>query len=226
MPYAEHHDSRFSSHRILIAGSLLAFMAGYINLVMLYLFSVPVSHMTGATTRLSADLGQLNFVDLQLLLSIALGFLLGAVLSGVIIGRERLHENLGYGFALILQGSLLGIATLLAVLDIKYAVSLGAMACGLQNAMASSYRGLMIRTTHVTGTVTDIGVFIGQRLRGRRVHAWKLFLLLALWLAFFFGGLFGVLAYRAAAMYSLAAPAAISLALGGYYLHWLKHRPE
>jgi uncharacterized membrane protein YoaK (UPF0700 family) len=41
-------------------------------------------------------------------------------------------------------------------------------ACGLQNAMVSTYSGAIIRTTHITGTVTDLGAMIGQYLRGHR----------------------------------------------------------
>jgi hypothetical protein len=42
-----------------------------------------------------------------------------------------------------------------------------ALACGLQNAIGSSYCGLQIRTTHISGIVTDLGTMIGQWLRHR-----------------------------------------------------------
>src|SRR4051794_3139873 len=68
---------------------------------------------------------------------------------------------------------------------------LAATACGLQNAMSSSYCGLMIRTTHVSGVVTDLGVMIGHWLRHRRIALWKLKFLVALLLAFGVGGIGG-----------------------------------
>ena len=37
-----------------------------------------------------------------------------------------------------------------------------AAACGLQNAMCTSHFGAIIRTTHLTGTVTDIGSTLGR----------------------------------------------------------------
>ncbi len=228
MPYAifEGTDRRFSNQRVFWIGAILAAMAGYLNLIMLNLFQVPVSHMTGATTRLSGDLGSLRVDDLLLVASIFFGFLLGAILSGLVVGPQTMQENPRYGYALIFQGLLVAAATALGVLGVQWGVAFGATACGLQNAMAASYRGLVLRTTHVTGIVTDIGVFLGHRLRGRRIHVWKLWLLITLLGGFFVGGLGGVFAYRALGMYALGGTALLSLALGGYYLHWLAHRPE
>jgi uncharacterized membrane protein YoaK (UPF0700 family) len=68
---------------------------------------------------------------------------------------------------------------------------LAAAACGLQNAMSSSYCGLMIRTTHVSGVVTDLGVMLGHWLRHRRIVMWKLKFLVALLSSFGSGGFVG-----------------------------------
>jgi uncharacterized membrane protein YoaK (UPF0700 family) len=43
------------------------------------------------------------------------------------------------------------------------------MACGLQNAMATGYSGAVIRTTHVTGIVTALGIAVGLAARRERV---------------------------------------------------------
>lgn len=40
-----------------------------------------------------------------------------------------------------------------------------AAACGLQNGMTSSFPGMAIRTTHFTGTVTDLGLLVGRSYR-------------------------------------------------------------
>merc|ERR1719401_1610209 len=80
-----------------------------------------------------------------------------------------------------------------------------AAACGLQNGMATSYSGAVIRTTHVTGIATDIGLICGRScvafakrtLRGQDVHldpleeGRKLMLLIILGLAFVVGVVFG-----------------------------------
>jgi uncharacterized membrane protein YoaK (UPF0700 family) len=43
-----------------------------------------------------------------------------------------------------------------------------AMACGMQNAMTTRYSGAVVRTTHLTGMFTDMGLLIGHMLRSDR----------------------------------------------------------
>lgn len=44
-----------------------------------------------------------------------------------------------------------------------------------------------MRTTHVTGTTTDIGLFLGRRLVGNSDYMWKVQVLVCMYLSFFFG---------------------------------------
>jgi Protein of unknown function (DUF1275) len=43
-----------------------------------------------------------------------------------------------------------------------------AMACGMQNGMTTRYSGAVVRTTHLTGMFTDMGLLIGHLLRSDR----------------------------------------------------------
>lgn len=100
---------------------------------------------------------------------------------------------------------------------------LAATACGLQNAMSSSYCGLMIRTTHVSGIVTDLGVMLGHWLRHRRIVAWKLRFLLALLFSFGGGGFVGASLDLVYGPVCLLLPAATSI-LGGAFFFAILHR--
>ena len=40
--------------------------------------------------------------------------------------------------------------------------------------MSSVYSANLLRTTHMTGTSTDIGLFLGQWMRGNKTNVWKL----------------------------------------------------
>lgn len=202
---------------------LLAGVAGYVNVVVLGVFHVPVSHMSGAVSRLGVDLVQRSGGDLTLVLSIVAAFLGGAMLSGVIIGSRKLAPGRRYGAVLLLEGAVLALAAVQLHHRRPSGIPLAAMACGLQNAMASSYFGLVIRTTHVTGIVTDIGVFIGHWIRGRRVQPWKLLLLLSILLGFFGGGVAGQLAYVRVGTSALGIAAAGCVMAGGGYVLW-RHR--
>merc|ERR1712129_339902 len=67
-----------------------------------------------------------------------------------------------YDFCLLGVAVLLVATTLLA--DYKVARYLAAGACGLQNGMVTMWTGAVVRTTHVTGLLTDVGLIIGRLL--------------------------------------------------------------
>ena len=70
------------------------------------------------------------------------------------------------------------------------------MACGLQNAMTTKFSGNMIRTSHATGALTDIGLTLGRMARGRKDSLWKLGLLVPMTLSFFIGGVLAAALFR------------------------------
>ena len=204
---------------VFAGGAALAVTAGYVNVVSLGAFSVPVSHMTGAVSRLSTDVVTGNRTDLFLILSIIGGFAFGAAAAGAVIGDGQLQPGRRYGVTLVLEALALGCASTMLQAGYRGGVAAAAIACGLQNGMASSYYGLIIRTTHVTGIVTDLGVILGQWLRGRRVEVWKPLLLIGLLFGFFAGGLAGQLMFLWRGVGALLPAAVACLAAGiGYYV--------
>lgn len=205
---------------IIGGGVGLAALAGYVNVIALGVFAVPVSHMSGAVSRLGIDVATGNAADLWLVVLILMGFLLGAALSGAIIGEPQLQPGRRYGAAMMVEALALAGATVLLTAGSRSGIPLVALACGTQNAMASSYYGLIIRTTHVTGIVTDLGVIAGQRLRGVRVERWKPALLLGLLGGFLVGGVVGQVAVDRVGPTAMA-PAALGCFVGGLgYYRW------
>ena len=210
--------------RHLLPGALaLTFIAGFINSVALGFFHAPVSHMTGAVSHLGLDLSRRQWADAAAALAIILGFGTGALLTGLVLGSLHLLPGRRYGVVLICEGLFLGCATGLLIVHHRFGLPLVAMACGLQNAMTSSYCGLMIRTTHVTGTVTDIGVMLGHWLRHRQIDWQKLSFLTSVFLAFGAGGAFGAIAdsFLGAASLGIAATACL---ISGTLFFVLTHR--
>ncbi len=227
MPYSPPADERFAlavRPWLFFYGPLLSAVAGFVNVVLLGIYHVPVSHMSGAVSHLGIDLSGRNLAALEGPLAIFFAFLAGAVLSGIVVGGPRVRPGRRYGVAMMLEGVLLGAAALVLLSGNRGGVPLAAMACGLQNAMASSYCGLILRTTHVTGIVTDIGVMIGQLLRRRMVEAWKFLLLSSILGGFFFGGLAGGLAYTRWGIASLFLVSCGCLAVGLLYYLWRRRR--
>lgn len=206
---------------VFVGGAALTATAGFVNtLLLLAATHIPVSHMSGAVTSFGLEIMQAGQGHLAVVVRVILGFVCGAILSGVIIGNHHLRPGRPYGVALIIEG----IAFALAAWGWN-TVALAAFGCGLQNGMASSYLGLVIRTTHVTGIVTDLGVLIGNGLRHRHITWWKLILLACLLSGFVLGGVLAVLCHRQwgqAALYGVAA--GVTAAGLCYFAYWHRRR--
>lgn len=147
----------------LVFGAMLSANAGFVNAVFLGSLFNPVSHATGSLAQVSSAVLAGDARGLVLLAVVVLAFFGGAVLAGVMLARP-LHKGRRYGAALLLQAVLLAVAPLVVAAEFLTAgATLGAAAAGLQNGMSSNYRGMTIRTSHMTGTLTDLGVFLGRR---------------------------------------------------------------
>ena len=96
---------------------------------------------------------------------------------------------------------------------------------GLQNAMCTSFSGLVVRTTHMTGIVTDIGNILGQACR-KDTHAelWRLKVHVPLLFGFLFGGFIGELGWLWLGEGSLLIPCFFTGGVAVLYLSlpWVK----
>merc|ERR1719277_2035145 len=144
-----------------------------------------------------------------------------------------------YGTALVGNSAVFLITA--AFIDEYYAAFFAATASGLQNAMCTSHFGAIVRTTHVTGTVTDIGstmgrmatVFLRKGLRQSRlnvveraevaVDAKKLLVLLPMWLCYLSGTILGAYLETVLKVYALALPASLTMSVGLVYLLFRRH---
>jgi uncharacterized membrane protein YoaK (UPF0700 family) len=216
MPDSQPKTTRF----VLTSASLLAALAGYINTIFLSLYLLPVSHLSGTLSRFSLDIGKLDLGDLGQISGILVGFLLGAMLSGLVIGNSTVQLGRRYGVVLVLEGLFLALSAWLLHFIPLLAVALASLACGIQNGMASNYRGMIIRTTHVTGVITDLGVLLGRWLRHKKVDTWQFALLVLTILAFLLGGLFGAIMTRFFAGDALWFAAGVTATIGSVYFVW------
>lgn len=91
-------------------------------------------------------------------------------------------------------------------------------------ALAATYSGAVVRTTHVTGVVTDLGIAIGRRLRGDSVPANQPTLLAILFADYLLGGATGALIYHRAGSATLVIPAAVTALLALSYSGFVKFR--
>jgi uncharacterized membrane protein YoaK (UPF0700 family) len=203
----------------------LAFIAGIINVVGILGFQhQAITHLTGNTSMLASAVANLDLANAFHFAAIIGSFVAGTALSGFIIQDSVLQLGRRYGLALFLESLLLFAAVPLLDRQNLCGLYAAACACGLQNAMASTYSGTVVRTTHISGMFTDLGIFLGHALRGLTVDSKRLRLCVLVITGFFCGGIAGAIAFRFVGSNALLIPAAFTGGASvGYTLYRVCH---
>jgi uncharacterized membrane protein YoaK (UPF0700 family) len=194
-------------------GLVLAFVAGAINAGGFLAVNQYTSHVTGMVSSLADNLA---LGEIGLVADAAVGvcsFLLGAICCSVMVNLARRRGLASeYALPLLLEAGLIlafGLAgaqlSAYQGLLLPFTVILLCFIMGLQNAMVTKLSNAVIRTTHMTGIVTDLGIEIGRLLYWNRddaapspVHAdrGRIAVLAALLGCFLAGGLTGAFGFR------------------------------
>lgn len=213
-----------------VGAATLACIAGMVNAVGYLGFEhQAVSHMSGTTTMLGIALATADWRAVADLWGVLIAFSLGAMLSGLIIQDSTLRLGRRYGVALSLEAVLLAVSVPLYLRHPIDGALTSAMACGLQNAMVTTYSGSVVRTTHLTGMFTDLGIGLGHFLRRMELPVFRLILSFVIITAFLVGGMFGAWLFRTMSYYALLVPSALTGITGtGYaiYRHWSLRRAQ
>ena len=170
---AQAHSFR-SKSRLAIS---LSWVAGFTNVIILILCGQTVSHMTGNSTRFGNAVGNLllqrpgagnELIYFGFILAL---FLLGAITSGAMTERSHTGRSSKYAVPITLEAVLLSVLLILLLIRPDSArdpathrglffllTGLSAFAMGLQNATITRISGAVVRTTHLTGVITDLGL--------------------------------------------------------------------
>jgi len=204
-----------------IGAVTLACVAGMVNVIGYLGFEhQAVSHLTGTTSLLGAAIAHGDGRAVIHLWGVLIAFCLGAMLSGLIIQDQTLQLGRRYGVVLALEAALLLAAIPLFKQEQISGALLAAVACGLQNAMVTTYSGAAVRTTHLSGMFTDLGIGLGHLLRGMPLPVRRLTLSGLIISGFLGGGVLGAWLYRHFGYDALLAPALLTGGTGvGYVLY-------
>jgi uncharacterized membrane protein YoaK (UPF0700 family) len=226
----------------------LSWIGGYTNVVALLSIGTVVSHVTGTATQLGHWLGAGDARQAMFFAYLLFTFTLGAVLSAYLTESAKRR---GWRSKYVLP---IGLEALLLLLLAIYlsnsgrptsgwvlyeATGMASVAMGLQNATITKISGAIVRTTHLTGIFTDLGLEgvqylfwwgdqlakrrgerAGRLLKISRRHPTSLRLLLLLSIAgsFGFGTVTGTVAFAYWAPLSLLAP--IGFLMWLVYVDW------
>jgi uncharacterized membrane protein YoaK (UPF0700 family) len=168
----KHRISESVSTKTYVDWFLLSFLAGNVNTGGYLACHRFVSHVTGFATLAGVDAASTKFGDAIGMLTVPMYFLFGVMVSAYFVDR-RVHEGKRprYAFVMGLAAICLALAAIGGMLgwfgvfgeavDLRRDYFLLALLCGasgLQNAALTSATGATIRTTHLTGITTDLGI--------------------------------------------------------------------
>lgn len=158
-------------------GLLLAFNAGAVNAGGFLVLHMYTSHMTGFTSQVADGLVLGNATLLLNALGAILAFVAGAAVSALLVNWARQHHLRSvYALPLLLESALMLPFGLMGAITLTWhtpfavplTVLLLSFIMGLQNAVGSKTSGGRIRTTHMTGNLTDLGIELGKLLYWNR----------------------------------------------------------
>jgi uncharacterized membrane protein YoaK (UPF0700 family) len=146
----------------------LSWIGGFHNVVIFMLLGqVFVSHMTGAVTNFGRTLATRHWIETLPFAALLVSFYVGAACSSFLTEHGKyIGERSKYAVPLAVQAVVIAICILLFELKDQNRqlavdaaiINLSAFAMGIQNATITKISGNVVRTTHVTGVVTDMAL--------------------------------------------------------------------
>lgn len=209
----------------------MAFVAGAVNAGGFLAIARYTSHMSGIISAIGDDLALNNLISVLGGISLLLSFLFGVATTAIIVNwghRRKIHSE--FALPLLVEAILLLIFGLVgANLNLYLPLTVPAIALllcfvmGLQNAIVTKASKAEIRTTHMTGVITDIGIELGKLVYWNRsredndkgyvkANREKLKTHLFIFGMFLIGGIIGAVSFKKAGYISVV-PLSLSLVL-------------
>ena len=224
------HHRTVAGNRML--GLLLAFNAGAVNAGGFLVVHLYTSHMTGFISMLADNLVLGNMALVLGAVGALLAFISGAATTAVMVNwarQRKLHGS--YALPLLAVALLMLVFGLLGAITLNWhtpfavptTVLLLSFIMGLQNATVTKMSSSQIRTTHMTGVVTDLGIELGKMLYWNRTgtapeaqvraNQARLRLFAGLAAMFLLGGIAGAAGFKHAGFVFVVPLALVLLAL-------------
>ncbi|MBO6185559.1 MAG: DUF1275 domain-containing protein [Chryseobacterium sp.] len=188
-------------------GTLTAFTAGTINIASLLIFLSFTSNVTGHYAVFAAEISKGNWNQVAVVGAWIFLFFFGSFTANFfVINFNKKSKYFAHAMPIVLE-----ILCLLAVgiygqfyyqktlEEAEYLVALMLFATGLQNGLTASISNFLVKTTHLTGTTTDLGIlmsmFTHKKYRKNPELIARAKLLSSVMLAYVMGAVFSGLTY-------------------------------
>jgi uncharacterized membrane protein YoaK (UPF0700 family) len=204
-------------HNLSLA-SLLSFVAGMVNISGVLAIGTLTTNVTGHFAFFAEEFSKGEYQTAITFLSYILFFFLGAFTSSMLVELiQRRKPDKSHALPMLLEISILVFVTIAArraLLPPEGIARTLLFAMGLQNALVTKVSQATVRTTHLTGLFTDLGIEISQLFfysdRGESKKLSKsIYLRLTIIVFFFIGGVLGGFLFKEISVYTFLAAAAI-----------------
>jgi uncharacterized membrane protein YoaK (UPF0700 family) len=188
-------------------GVLTAFSAGMVNVISVIIFFAFTSNITGHFAILAEEISKGNWYQVLVVFGwISLFFLGNFTANLIVINFNKTNAYLAHSLPIVLEIiCLLTVGTYTqfyyreTLLETELMVSLMLFAMGLQNGLTATISNAAVKTTHLTGLTTDLGIltsmFTQKEYRDRPELRDKMRLLLSIMVSYVVGGVSAGLIY-------------------------------
>ena len=156
---------------------VLATTAGVLNAMAFGAFGFFPSHMTGNASQISTEVSGADWQGLLYLATLILAFIVGSMTARfVVIGGLKKKLRTIFCLILMVEGVILTLASVFETLlfssknNGEILMLLGFL-MGVHNSTSTQLSNGRVRSTHVTGTLTDAGIALGSFISAIISHA-------------------------------------------------------
>ncbi len=203
--FRQQGEARTANHNLQIA-SVLSFVAGIVNVAGFLAVQQLTTNVTGHFAYFVDEIFQFNFSKSIVYFVYIISFFLGAIATSFLIEALHVRSKINsYIFPVSIEILILFLiavfANLLIIENANYIVCSLLFAMGLQNALVTKISNATVRTTHLTGLFTDLGIEIAQlfcykKPKNKIILFSSIKLKLTIIIFFFIGGILGGLFYQ------------------------------
>jgi uncharacterized membrane protein YoaK (UPF0700 family) len=206
---------RTPEHNLRLA-TLLGMTAGFVNAEGYLGFSILTTNVTGHAALFAEKVATQDWATAQVIALWMVLFLAGAFISSLTLSVTGYNQRYSYSIPILLEMLILTFSALYGgrydgtLLSRELFAGSLLFAMGMQNSLVSMVSGSVVRTTHLTGTFTDLGIELAQLVRKDRkdIDAVRSKIKLRLVIIFFFmfGAVAGAYLFQYFGFHSFFAP--------------------
>lgn len=229
-----HRGQRRTYRHNLQLAVLLCLTAGMVNAAGFLAFAVLTTNVTGHAALLAQQLANGELRAARMVVLWLLLFLAGAFFTSFLIGKAGRNRTYAYTLPIAVEVLILllvgtfGYTFDHSIARTEYFAGSLLFAMGMQNALVSVISGSVVRTTHLTGMFTDLGIemyaFLSSQAQHRQGIRKKITLRLVIIISFLTGGIAGAYAFLRISYHTFYIPVFLLLTAMGYDAFRIKLR--